>query len=192
MADWQTPKTDWRGAATGDDVYDVPGSADFNRIESNTEYLKGLEDGSVMAGNAAKLGGQLPSFYATNYRIVPSDTVILSLPTARQASYDNRVLIKEFRLKYPGIYRFKCEMRVGETEGKYQGYCQISTPYGTAWTLSKYTAGRYDLLTVDFGLPGTDGTIKVYAYATNSVSVRNVQICGTLTLAIPNNAVILN
>ena len=58
---WQNPKTNWVAG-------DIPGAGDFNRIEGNTAYLKtqtdGLKNGSIKAGNAVKLNGQSPSYYA--------------------------------------------------------------------------------------------------------------------------------
>src|SRR5690554_3624629 len=95
MPEWIPPKTNWQAG-------DIPGASDFNRVESN---IAALESGEVMPRGVL-------------LRVVPSDAVILEANTQRKVSGVNEpVPVKEFALKYPGTYRFKCELRLPSVSG---------------------------------------------------------------------------
>ena len=90
-------------------------------------------------------------------------------------------------LKYPGIYRFKCEVRGGAS-----GYVFVSVGGGKGGNVSISTNDWQPInFEISTGLYGS--VVRVKLKATSSyVYIRNVKICGTITMAEPGYAVLQN
>ena len=165
---WQTPKTNWQ-------VEDVPGVGDFNRIEGN---IAALESGEVMPRGVL-------------LRVVPSDEVILESNTRRGVYVDdgNR-LVKEFALKYPGIYRFKCEVR---NDASTTGSVTVSVSGGSDDSVNITIDDYWQPINFEIstGLYGSVVRVSLRSYG-RYTDIRNVKICGTLTMAEPEYAVLRN
>lgn len=167
---WIPPKTNWS-------VEDVPGLGDFERIEGN---IAALESGEAMPKGVL-------------LRAVPSDEVILEANTQRDAHItEGTKLVKEFVLKYPGIYRFKCEVRQSISPGE-------PTAGSVTVSVSGGSGGKIDIssfnwqpknLEIITGLYGSVVRVSIRADNIYYVHIRNARICGTLTMAEPEYAVL--
>ena len=117
-------------------------------------------------------------------------TVILAANTERRA-WDNEgnKLVKEFVLKYPGIYRFKFEVRSYSSSDT--GSATVSVNGERVHTISISTYDwKAKSLEISTGLYGS--VVRVRLEATSSyVYIRNVKICGTITMAEPPGYAVL-
>lgn len=169
---WVPPKTNWS-------VEDVPGVGDFERIEGN---IAALESGEVIPKGVL-------------IRAVPSDEVILEANTQRDVHVtEGTKLVKEFVLKYPGIYRFKCEVRQSIDLGDTAGSVTVSVSGGSGGRIDISSAYNWQPKNLEIitGLYGSVVRVSIRSDYTPYVYIRNVKICGTLTMAEPEYAVLRN
>lgn len=168
---WQTPKINWQ---TGD----IPGANDFNRIEGNIKHLSDL----LYSG-----------------WVEPSDNVLFSADTERVVETAGWKVVKSFRVYNPGRYRIKLEAAVGGGPAPYArtlirvagvGITGLNDSYKSLTIdTSEFSVGpRY--ITVEAAASIADGTSsEIYNYFPR---VRNVRVCGTLTLNRPIEGVVLD
>ncbi|OMF35257.1 hypothetical protein BK133_11150 [Paenibacillus sp. FSL H8-0548] len=121
--------------------------------------------------------------------ITPSDTVILSAPTERASTGT----IKSFRVKHPGIYRLKGEMRVSSGSSGFDlrfgannaGNLTADQVPGASTSSTSYVAFSLDFVAIE------NGMFIVYVSGASSLYVRNVTLCGTEVFDNPNAASVL-
>ena len=172
MAEWIPPKIDY---------WDTPrpvGGEDLKRIEGN---IAALESGEVMPKGVL-------------LRAVPSDEVILEANTQRSARVsEGEKMVKGFAIKYPGTYRLKCEVRGdrdydGERIGRIALGVALGFPDSSGVSI---TTTKWRSKNLGFNIYGYGGAVWVYLQADRAtVHIRNVKICGTLTMAEPEYAVL--
>lgn len=162
---WQTPNINWQAEI-------VPGASDFNRIEGNIQHLAHL-------------------LYAGWVEL--SNTPILVSTTTKSPTGSASQIVKRFMVCNPGRYRIKVEGKVwgGPTTRNLIRVVIGGISYVfTGWT-GDYTTKVYDtppipgLSYIDIGAMNDLGTYSYYS------SVRKVEICGTLTLNRPNDAILI-
>lgn len=167
---WQIPKINWQ---TGD----IPGANDFNRIEGNIQHLAYLLHAGWME---------------------PSNDVLFSAVTERVVRTAGWQVVKSFRVYNPGRYRIKLEAAVGGGPAPYArtlirvagvGITGLTDSYKSITIdTPEYTMGpRY--ITVEAAAILADGYSEIYSYYPR---VRNVRVCGRLTLNRPVEEVVLD
>ena len=167
---WQTPKINWQ---TGD----IPGANDFNRSEGNIQHLAYLLHAGWME---------------------PSDDVLFSADTERMVETAGWQVVKSFRIYNPGRYRIKLEAAVVGGPAPYaRNLIRVAGVVITGLThsyksitidTSEFAIGpRY--ITVEGTAVIPDGYSEIYGY---HPKVRNVRVCGRLTLNRPVEEVVLD
>ena len=158
---WQTPNINWQAEI-------VPGASDFNRIEGNIQHLAHL-------------------LYAGWVEL--SDTPILVSTTTKSPTGSTLQVVKRFLVVNPGRYRIKVEGRVWGGPGS-ADLIRAAGHVFTNWS-DTFSTKVYDtppipgLSYIDIEAMNSIGTYSYYS------SVRKVEICGTLTLNRPNDAILI-
>jgi len=164
------PKINWVAG-------DIPGASDFNRIEGNIQHLYHLSHTGWME---------------------PSDDVLFSADTERTIETTGWQVVKSFRIYNPGGYRIKLEAKVWGGPSPHRrtlvrvagvGITGLDDSYKSIiHDISAFTIGpRY--INIEANASLADGYSEIYNYYS---AIRNVRVCGTLTLNRPIEGVVLD
>jgi hypothetical protein len=122
--------------------------------------------------------------------IIPTDDIILELPTERAMAGVFEIDLKFFRLKTPGIYKITLESYTNNTG--YDAYVIARSKLSNYSYTIKHRAATYTLFTLYLPVLYSGDTCSISAYSSGgfTVYVRNVKVMGTEIA--PDNRVILD